>query len=164
MLSERIVLSAILVAVLAYAVVDAFDFTLAAQLLPLVFGIPTLVLSIIVLGIEIHGRRTGKIWRGTSSESLQAAGPATAEQERLWRSRELRIIGWLLGLFALVVLIGFLWALPIFLVLFLRIRGEQKWPIVAGVALGVFLFVYGLFALALRLPLYPGLFPLHLLD
>jgi Tripartite tricarboxylate transporter TctB family len=164
LLSERIILSAMIAGLLGYAVFAAFDFAPAARLLPLVFGIPTLMLSLVTLGVEIQGQRTGNVRRGTSSESLHAAGPATPRQQREWRSRELRIIGWLLGLLALVVLVGFIWALPAFLVLFLRISGRQRWPVVAGVAIGVFLVIYGLFSLALRLPLYPGLFPLGLIG
>jgi len=71
--------------------------------------------------------------------------------------RQIESVSWIAGFAAMLVLIGILAAVPLFVFAFLRWRG--KLSIAASVlgGTGATLFVWLLFALMLRLTLYPGL-------
>ena len=59
---------------------------------------------------------------------------------------------WCLLPLLLAFVIGLLPALMLFLVGFMRVEGKEKWPLVAAVSIGTWLFSYGLFHLILHIP------------
>ena len=67
------------------------------------------------------------------------------------------IIGWTVGFFIAIWLLGFSYAVPLTIVLYLKIAGGEKWPITAAVALGSWVFFYLLFERMLSVPFPDGL-------
>src|SRR5690606_2163429 len=63
--------------------------------------------------------------------------------------------GWLLAFMASMALIGLLPTMFIFVIAYMRIEGRERWPVVLGMAAGVTLFAYALFAQLLSLPWPP---------
>lgn len=116
-----------------------------ARLVPLVVIIPAIILA------------GGQLWyahRGSLKDKPGSLNvPTPAEQG----FRERKIFFWLLLLVALLYLFGFLLAIPIFLVLFLRGWAKQGWPQTLGLAAGISLAVYLSFELGFRITLYRGL-------
>jgi len=79
---------------------------------------------------------------------------STPEQRR---RREVRIVLWIAGLVALVRVVGFLWAIPIFLVPYLRAESRVGWVramLVSAVTAGL---AYLIFRRALGLPFPEGI-------
>jgi hypothetical protein len=68
-----------------------------------------------------------------------------------------KIIGWIAGLGVLIWLSGFLVAFPLFIFVYIKIKGEH-WLWAAAVSFSFWLIVYVGFGILLKLPLYKGLF------
>jgi len=69
--------------------------------------------------------------------------------------RALVFAGWLLGFLLSMGAIGILPTIPLFVVLFMRLEGRERWTLVVPMAVAVTLFVYGVFdqMLAMNWPL-----------
>lgn len=156
--SEKIAVSFILVVVLGYAVYAAFWFDPAARRLPLIVGIPTFILSLGVLASELAAptKPDASGLRETTGVSHEVE--PTLDQNQASTKGELRIIGWLIALLALILVFGLLGAVPIFLVLFLWWGAHQSWKIVVFLSAGAWAAVYLIFIWVFRLPLYAGIF------
>ena len=156
--SEEIAVSFILVVLLGYSVYEAFWFDPAARRLPLIVGIPTFILSFAVLASELAAPTK----RGTSA--LRETGGVSHElestlvQNRPSTNRAIRLLVWVFALLLLIVVFGLLWAVPIFLVLFLWWGAHQSWKIVVFLSAGAWAVLYLVFIWVFRLPLYAGIF------
>ena len=114
-----------------YAVVEAFGFRPSARILPLLAGIPTLVVATVMVGREFAWFR----------QRRRDPGSAVQRDSRA----ELVSIAWFGAYTIGVFVVGFAISSPIFMVLFLRLYGRQSWPriltltiIVVGLTAGVF--------------------------
>jgi hypothetical protein len=70
--------------------------------------------------------------------------------------RTLLGFGWIIGFFLLVLLLGFLMAVPLMVFLFLKVQAKERWGLsllLTGLALA---FFYGLFIWLLRIPFPEG--------
>lgn len=145
-----LILGVLIMAVSAYAAISAIAWPLKTALFPLVISIPLFVLA----AIEVF-----LIWR---------SGPRFAQTKDFQRPpaevpgttagpRALRAAGWILGFFFAIGLFGFLVAVPIFLLAYLKLESRESWIfsiVFTAVVWGVF---YGLFDYLLHLPFGSGL-------
>ena len=138
MLEGRILASGIMVAVFAIAVGLSFTYAPDARLLPLVIGIPGLLLSLLQFAKE---------WR-------EAAPAAIPDAER---SREKRMFAWFFLFVGGLVLFGFLIAGPLLVASYLYFSGREKWYVALAAAVFAFAVLYGVFERFLGLPLFEGL-------
>ncbi|OGP96935.1 MAG: hypothetical protein A2W10_02625 [Deltaproteobacteria bacterium RBG_16_55_12] len=69
--------------------------------------------------------------------------------------RTLAILGWTIGFFVGIWLLGFSLAVPTTIILYLKFA-KEKWPITLALALVAWLFFYGLFDYALHVPFPDG--------
>lgn len=126
----------------AWAAWEARDWADNVRTFPLAVALPGLALALVQVVSSARGRPP----EGPSDEVL-------APDERMRRS--LQIAGWILGMFAAVVLLGFLVAVPLGAFAYLRAARERWIPSVAIGAL-CWAFVYGVFDRVLHVPLPPG--------
>ena len=141
-------LSGVLTAAFAGYLAIALGYPGLARLMPLVIAIPGVLLAAAQFILDL---RTGVPW---------AAAPlATAA----WARQELGVLGWAAALVALTLGFGFTVSIPLFLVLFLRLRGRESWPVTLGLAGGGFAFVYAVFAVGMKVFLFRG-FLMHWLT
>jgi len=82
--------------------------------------------------------------------------PAT-ERAAASVGRQIEAILWVLGFAAMLILLGVLYAVPLFVFAFMRFRGERPMAISALGGAGMLAFVWLLFSLVLRIELYSGL-------
>lgn len=152
MRSAGVVLCLLALGMSAWAVLSASGWPWKTALFPLVIGVPVFVLAAVELYLTAAARRGAPQAQGADlSAEQEPADPALA------RRRTLSAFGWIAALFLLVVGIGFLAAVPTFVLLYLRLQARERWPIsllFAGVAWAA---VYGLFVRLLHLPLARGL-------
>ncbi len=119
-----------------------------AALFPMVLGIPCLALSLLAFGQELfNALRAGGTNVAQIPSSLQSA---------VARSRALSIIGWTLGYFLTIWLLGFVIAVPVASFLYLKIAGGEKWPISILLSVAAWVVFYGLFDYLLHLPFPEG--------
>ena len=57
----------------------------------------------------------------------------------------------------MVWLIGFIWTIPLYIFLALRVRSKEPWKISVGISLGAWLFMYILFVYLLKIEFANGL-------
>ncbi len=108
----------------------------------------TITATALVLAI-VHTARDLTSWRRTSA----------APQRGSRRAGEVRttgaIVGWILGMYAAVWLVGFSLATLVTTALYLR-SARERWPISLALSLAGFAFVYVLFEKGLGVPFPPG--------
>lgn len=122
-----------------------------AALLPFVFGGLVFVLSGVQLWRELSGREAG----GTKKKEKRASGEG--DEQPTVKGGSLGMLAlWILGFSAAIYLLGYLVALPLFLLSYVRWRG-RSWVAAIVMAVALTGFLYGLFDLALGIKLYPGL-------
>jgi TctA family transporter len=117
---------------------------------PLTIGIPSLVLAILAFGQEFF-----LILRRGASQS-DTSGTALSLSPGLVRHRTVSIIGWTLGFFLAIWLLGFNLAVPVATFLYLKVGAREGWPITVVLTLVAWLFFYGLFDYTLHLPFPKG--------
>ena len=138
MLEGRLLVSGIMVAIFAIAVGLSFTYAPEARLLPLVIGIPGLILSGLQLVKELRERPE----------------PVVTSEEHV---REGRMFAWFFLFVGGLVLFGFPYAGPLLVAAFLYFSGGEKWYVAAVAAVIAWGILYGVFERFLGLPLFEGL-------
>lgn len=133
----------------AWAAISAYAWPLKAALFPLVISIPLFCLAAAEAAWLVLGSRE-QVQTKDFQPAQAIAPPAVA------LARTARATGWMLGLFAAIVLLGFLLAVPAFVFLYLKLQARESWlyaAIFTAVLWGIF---YGLFDRLLHLPFAAG--------
>jgi TctA family transporter len=132
----------------AWAVWEARNWGFRAGLFPLSVGFAGLALGLIQLDLDISGfiKKGFKGFpKGVSAETaLEARRTAT-------------IVGWILGFFFAIWLLGFSIAIAMSTFLYLKAGAGEKWPISIILTLVAFVSFYGLFVYFLHVPFPDGL-------
>ena len=124
--------------------IAALDWPLKAKLFPMVIGIPLFCLA----AAEVAWILFSKI---PPEKAVEHEVP-----RQVARRRSLIGVGWILGLLALVVLLGFPVAVPLFVFLYLKVQGREGWIFTGVFTAAVWGAFYGLFDLLLHLPFPAG--------
>jgi len=138
MLEGRILVSGIMVLVFATAVLLSFTYAPEARFLPLVIGVPGLVLSVAQLASELR----------------QNPGIIVIPEER---RREARMFAWFIIFVGGLVFFGFLYAGPALVAAYLYFSGRERWYTATAAALVTWAILFGVFERFLGLPLFEGL-------
>ena len=145
--SDSLFAAALLVFTLAYL---ALDFTYK----PALRTVPALVASIMAILLVLDlASRSDTPWGRAIKRRLNAVPDRPDYPVR----RQIESACWVAGFAAALVSIGILAAVPLFVFAFLRWRGKLGIPASVLGGAGATIFVWLLFALMLRLTLYPGL-------
>ena len=147
------VFSLCLAAVGAYAVVAALAWPFKAALFPLVMGIPLLVLALAQLLLELRGGKA-EADSGPPVDLAQAGADVPPE---LVRRRTLGTFAWMGAFAALVLLIGFPLAVPLFLFSYLVMQSSAGWLLSAALTAAGWGFFHVLFERLLHFPFDTGL-------
>ena len=124
-----------------------------ARLFPLVVGVPGAVLAAAQFVLDLRSRAAG----ARRSEPHRARGAAGAlRSAAVFARQDLGVFGWAAGLVALTLVLGFGAAIPLFLGLFLRLRGKETWRLTAVLAGAGWAFVYLVFTVGMKLFLFGG--------
>ena len=124
-----------LAAVAGFAVYTALRWPPKAALFPLVMGIPLLVLAVAQLVVDLRER--------------PAAGPELRPA--------LGILAWMVAFIALVLLLGFPAAVPVFVLAYLVTSGREGWLLSAVLAASAWGAFHLLFQRLLHFPFEHGL-------
>jgi hypothetical protein len=149
---ERGFLFFLLALVLTLTAVSS-GFSSSSRMLPMIAGCFVSV-ALILLLIASYAPRLNVWYRRLESKATQKMKPLTAEE----RKRELSVTAWFIASVPLVYLVGFLFAIPLFLFLFLKLYAKESWLASLAIPGTVFAVVYIAFITVLRVPLYTGLF------
>jgi TctA family transporter len=147
--SRGTLFSASIVVLLGLALWQSRNFGYRAGLFPWAIGFPVLALAIVQLGKELLGFEK----KPRATEFGLEVGPEISPE--LAYRRTLLILGWTIGFFVGIWLLGFSLAVPTTIILYLKFA-KEKWPITLALALVAWLFFYGLFDYALHVPFPEG--------
>jgi len=139
-----------IISILALALFDSRNFGFRAGLFPWVIGIPTLILALFQLAKDIFGREKPKAALAEWEKTVDVP-PQVAAQ------RTISIMLWTVGFFLAIWVFGFSYSIPISMLLYLKLAGQEKWPMAIIVTFFTWLFTYGLFERALSIPFPDGL-------
>ena len=137
-LSGALFFSAGLALVAACAVSMAFAWPAKAAMFPLTMGIPLLVLALVQVVLDLR------------------EPPARADQA-LANRRSSAVFGWMAGFIALVMLLSFPFAVPIFVFCYLAFASRERWLLAAVLAAAAWGAFHLLFQRLLHFPFETGL-------
>ena len=149
-LSGKAWMSLAIMFIAAGVVISALRWPFKAALFPAVVGAPLLILYAIqfvksAFFAEGHGK--GAVIDFKLSEM---------EDKILERKRTVRILFWILGFFFMVLLIGFPIAVPLFVFLYMKLQGKEKWVTSLLLAFAAWASFYGLFVKFCDIPFGEG--------
>jgi len=142
--------TAITIALLALALWTSRDFGFRAGLFPWVIGTPTLILAFGQLARDIYGRKKKK-------HSDIPELPETEVAPEDVKKRTIAIILWTLGFFLIIWFLGFTYAVPLTMLLYLRFAAKESWLMTGLVTFFSWLFYWSLFEKLLNVPFPDGL-------
>ncbi len=151
----------------AVVIIGSLGYTRKARLIPLVVAIPCLGMSIAQFAFDLgKGRKKGRsieddLFHGVMEKVIHQEVVTEKEKEEEKTGEEktkafFKIIGWILIFYLSIFLFGFLIAIPLFTILFMRFERE-RWLLSAACAAGLWLTIYLSFSVAARISVYDGL-------
>jgi TctA family transporter len=140
------------VILLGLALWQSRHFGFRAGLFPWVIGTPTLILALGQLARDLYGKKKKKAAGLEESVETQIEIPP-----KLVRQRTISIILWTVGFFLAIWLVGFSYAVPLTILLYLRFAGAESWLMTASVTFFSWLFYWSLFEKMLSVPFPEGL-------
>ena len=143
---KKISLALALLVMLAsgYGIWAATAWPWKAALFPLVIGVPLFAMAL-----------AEALWVVLGSTEQPAEGMELAAQAP---GRAVLVGGaWMLAFFVAIILLGFPIAVPLFVLLYLKLQGGEGWVISIVITAAVFGVFYGLFDALLHLPFPAGL-------
>jgi hypothetical protein len=150
-INARVLFSLGLAALAVFAIASASSWPLKAKLFPLVTAIPLLVLALVQLFLDLRGK-------AEETESVASdIALSTDVPPAIARRRTLLTFAWMVAFVALVFLVGFPLAVPLFVFSYLMLQSaEGLWRSLALTA-AAWGFFHGLFERLLRLPFGAGI-------
>jgi hypothetical protein len=134
--------------VAAFAVVSALGWPWKPALFPLAIGIPLFCLAAAEALWSLL--RPGERVAAKDFQLSEGLPGAVA------RRRTAAAGAWIAAFFAAIVLLGFPLAVPLFVLLYLKLQGRESWLMSGAVTAAVWAVFYGLFDLLLHLPFPAG--------
>ena len=147
---SSLILSLAIMALSAYAAIGALAWPLKTALFPLVISVPLFCLAAAeMVAVVLSGPRFG------ATKDFQR--PAAEVPDTLAARRSLIAIGWILGFFGVILVFGFLVAVPVFLLAYLKLQAKERWLFSIVFTAVVWAVFWGLFDYLLHLPFASGL-------
>jgi len=147
----RTLFSGFILLVALWAVYATKDWAFNTALYPRVVGVPLILLAGAEFLLSLRGREGGAGGRAMDVQISTTTEPAVAMR------RTITTIGWLLGFFAGIWLLGFPLAIPVFVFAYLKFQGQESWFISLALAAAAWAGFYGLFVRLLHLPFGEGI-------
>ena len=141
----------IVIALVFIGISFGFEYV-AAKTIPLIVASLVILLAVIgVIGELIKKNEAG----GEEPQKPEEKKEEKNGEEETWRKYAQTGL-WLLGLFAVIVIFGFLIAVPLFLLSYM-IFHKTKWYISLSITVVTSAILYSVFVVLLNMNMYPGL-------
>ena len=144
--SGKTLMTLVMLAIFVSMVAIAWGYPPKSRFLPLVIGIPGIVLTLTQLLFDLFG----------SDQPRKSKSRDRSDQGASQLQRELVLFGYLIGLVAGVILFGFWLTIPVFLVTFLRLHERDNWMLIISLTAGAWFVLYLIFDRLLEIALHTG--------
>ncbi len=145
----KLLFSLALTVVLIAFVAVSTTFNAQARMMPLIIGVPVLLLALAQLWLEV---REAMERQDEARQQVQLPAEPAVQGHR----HTLVIYGWVVAMFGAVYLVGFVITTFFYPLLYMRIVGHRSWRMSAGISLGALAFLYIVMILGLNVQLYDG--------
>ncbi|MFC2040620.1 tripartite tricarboxylate transporter TctB family protein [Chloroflexota bacterium] len=140
----------------------SFSYKPEGRLVPLIVGIPTLILAILVVLSERYPRLIRVFDVNLEDMGRTGLTEAVAIEESMpkenYSGQKLRnLLIWIFGLFLLIFFVGYVIAVPLYLFLFLKFFSRASWLKTTIITLVMASIVYGGFEVGMRGNLFEGI-------
>ena len=149
-ISAPSIFSFFLAVLAAFAIGSAWSWPFKTRLFPLATAIPLLVLALVQLALDLRGKA------GPADGPAVDLALSSEVPETIARRRTLLTFAWMAGFIALVFLIGFPLAVPLFMFCYLMLQSAAGWWRSLALTAVAWGFFYGLFERLLRFPFGEG--------
>lgn len=152
-----------LLALLGWMMLSVWPLPWAARIGPLIIGLAAIVICVLSLLNQVFSRGIllrreaagdGPKFHGIMMDSASELGELT---ERAALKRAGLFLGYMVLFLVLVAVIGFIPAIPVFILIFMRREGPERWQLMAWHMIGITLAVWAIFDKLLHLPWPPSL-------
>ena len=152
----KVVMSLVMLTIFTVMVGMAMTYPPETRLLPLVIGIPGMLLGLIQVGVEIRDarRKAGSAVGDEAGE--QGTGTEDSTPSAVIVKREFVLLAYLAALAVAILLFGFWLTIPVFVIVFLRAHERESWRLTLSLSLGVSAVLYLIFDRLLEIILHQG--------
>ena len=133
-----------------YALYVSNEWPFRTAFFPRMIAISLLLLALIEMALSVFGTEKEREGHAVDFELTTDIDSLVA------RRRTLTIIVWILGFFALILSVGFPLGVPVFVFLYLKWAGKERWGLTLLLTILSWLLIKGLFDWLLHLPFPPG--------
>ncbi|MET0429527.1 MAG: tripartite tricarboxylate transporter permease, partial [Microvirga sp.] len=154
-----------IIAVVLFAMTSIPDWNESSRIVPEILGPIALVLTSLSLAVDMMQRRRPRLAGGPEDPvddddaiHMDLESDTGHLSQRVVIQRALIFFGWLIGLMISMAVIGLIPSIPLFVVLFMRLEGQERWTLVLPQAIGITAFVYFVFDRVMHIPWPPTLF------
>ena len=152
--SGAILFSALITLFIVVISIYALDYKPKVRLVPLLVGIVSLGISILVLINEIHPL---PMFAKFEIDLMGSLGEKETDNEpQMIPSKMLAIIFWMIGFMALTLLVGFYISIAVFCFAFLRFQEKVGWLKSVSVTAGIWVFIFLIFSVVMDLQMFEG--------
>lgn len=154
LLNGRVLTAAVMLGIFAIMTVMALDFPTKARLMPMLIGIPAVLLGLVQFIIE---------YRAVAQELAEGGKKVDAEKEaKEGKKDEKQMIIWITLFFITILSLGFIYASPILVFSFLYFGSKESLKIALISAVSTWLLMFIIFVEWFKIALFEGLIPLWL--
>ncbi len=144
-----------LLAVTAGYLVQAYTYAPESRLVPA--GVAWVMIAFLALDLAARSRtHLGDVVNRWLSSAASSRGTLKDDDARPL-GRQVAAVLWVAGFTLALALIGILAAVPLYVIASLRWRGRRPYGLCLAVSAGTAVLIWLLFAVVLRIDLYPGL-------
>ncbi len=156
----KVVMSLVMLTIFTGMVGMALTYPPETRLLPLVIGIPGILLGLIQVGVEFRdARRKAAAAKAGETNRLDSDTDSGAEEtvpSAVIVKREFVLLAYLVALAVSIILFGFWLTIPVFVIVFLRAHERESWRLTLGLSLGAWAVLYLIFDRLLEIILHQG--------
>ena len=150
----NILVSSVMVSIFGGMVIISMGYSHESRLVPLVIGIPGLILSLSQLFADIFETRKAK---QSSIVPKTDEGADTAPMDAETTSKkEIVMMGWIAFILGLILLFGFWLGIAVFLPVFLRVFGKESWKLTVITTVCGWVSIYVLFTTLIKIRFFEG--------
>lgn len=154
LMNGRVLTAMVMLGIFVIMTLLALDFPTKAKLMPLLIGIPAVLLGVVQLIIE---------YRAVAQELADSGKQVDAEKEaKEGKKDEKQMIIWITLFFITILSLGFIYASPILVFSFLYFGSKESLKIALISAVSTWLLMFIIFVEWFKISLFEGLIPLWL--
>ncbi len=155
--ASHVLFDFLLVATLAWGVFTAVGWPFETKLFPMTIGVPVLIVAMVQLGKDTFKLLWQPAAASSPREEILDISVDTSVAAADVARRAGGFFGSALGLFALILLVGFRVAIPVFLAVYLQFYSRASWYVTLLAVSLVLALILGVFDHLMNVPWHRGL-------